>query len=104
MANAHPVARLEEGLEAMRLLFATPDEVDFDGEHITLRGVALGLRPFGDGTAADLGRRARPPRPRARGASWRRVAAAVPRRRRLRGDVGRRAGRSPGPPAGRPTR
>lgn len=47
MANAHPVARLEEGLEAMRLLFATPDEVDFDGAHITLRGVALGLRPFG---------------------------------------------------------
>jgi phthiodiolone/phenolphthiodiolone dimycocerosates ketoreductase len=48
LANAHPVGRLEEGLEAIRLLFASPDEVDFEGEHVTLRGVALGLRPFGD--------------------------------------------------------
>jgi len=48
MANAHPVARLEEGLEAMRLLFATSDEVDFEGAYVTLRGVALGLRPFAE--------------------------------------------------------
>jgi len=48
MANERPVARLEEALTAMRMLFATADEVDFDGEHITLRGVALGLRPYGD--------------------------------------------------------
>jgi phthiodiolone/phenolphthiodiolone dimycocerosates ketoreductase len=48
MTNRRPVARLEEGLEAMRLLFSTSDEVDFAGDHITLRGVALGLRPFGD--------------------------------------------------------
>ncbi len=48
MTNRHPVGRLEEGLEAIRLLFSTTDEVDFAGDHITLRGVALGLRPFGD--------------------------------------------------------
>jgi phthiodiolone/phenolphthiodiolone dimycocerosates ketoreductase len=48
MTNRRPIRRLTEGLEAMRLLFATPDEVDYSGEHITLRGVALGLRPFGD--------------------------------------------------------
>ncbi len=48
MTNRHPIGRLEEGLEAMRLLLSTTDEVDFAGEHITLRGVALGLRPFGD--------------------------------------------------------
>jgi phthiodiolone/phenolphthiodiolone dimycocerosates ketoreductase len=48
LTNEHPVGRLEEGLTAMRLLFGTPEEVDFDGAHITLRGVALGLRPFGD--------------------------------------------------------
>jgi len=48
MANEHPVSRLEEGLTAMRLLFDTPDEVDFDGHYVTLRGVALGLRPYGD--------------------------------------------------------
>ena len=48
MTNRHPVGRLEEGLEAIRLLFATPDEVDYAGAHVTLRGVALGLRPFGD--------------------------------------------------------
>lgn len=48
MANQRPIARLAEGLEAMRLLFSTSDEVDYEGEHITLRGVALGLRPFGD--------------------------------------------------------
>jgi phthiodiolone/phenolphthiodiolone dimycocerosates ketoreductase len=47
MTNEHPIARLEEGLTVMRLLFASPDEVDFTGTHITLRGVALGLRPFG---------------------------------------------------------
>jgi phthiodiolone/phenolphthiodiolone dimycocerosates ketoreductase len=48
MTNAHPIERLTEGLEALRLLFATPDEVDYDGQHVTLRGVALGLRPSGD--------------------------------------------------------
>jgi phthiodiolone/phenolphthiodiolone dimycocerosates ketoreductase len=48
LTNRRPVGRLEEGLEAMRLLFSTSDEVDFHGEHITLQGVALGLRPFGD--------------------------------------------------------
>ena len=48
MTNRRPIGRLEEGLEAMRLLFSTADEVDFTGEYITLRGVALGLRPFGD--------------------------------------------------------
>jgi phthiodiolone/phenolphthiodiolone dimycocerosates ketoreductase len=48
LANEHPVARLEEGLTAMRMLFGTPDEVDFEGEHVSLRGVALGLRPYGD--------------------------------------------------------
>jgi phthiodiolone/phenolphthiodiolone dimycocerosates ketoreductase len=48
MTNDHPIARLEEGLTAMRLLFASPDEVDFTGRYVTLRAVALGLRPFGE--------------------------------------------------------
>jgi len=48
LVNDQPIGRLTEGLEAMRLLFATPDEVDYAGQHVTLRGVALGLRPVGD--------------------------------------------------------
>lgn len=48
MTNTRPIGRLEEGLAAVRLLFASPDEVDFSGDHITLRAVALGLRPYGD--------------------------------------------------------
>jgi phthiodiolone/phenolphthiodiolone dimycocerosates ketoreductase len=48
VANRRPLSRLDEGLEVMRLLMDTPDPVDFDGEHFTLRGAALGLRPLGD--------------------------------------------------------
>jgi phthiodiolone/phenolphthiodiolone dimycocerosates ketoreductase len=48
LENRSPVGRLEEGLEAIRLLFSTSDEVDYAGRHVTLRGVALGMRPFGD--------------------------------------------------------
>jgi len=32
----------------MRLLFETTDGVDYDGEHITLRGAAVGLTPYGE--------------------------------------------------------
>lgn len=46
--NARPLARLAEALDILRLLFSTSDEVDFDGEHFTLRGAAVGLRPFGE--------------------------------------------------------
>jgi len=48
MRNTRPLARLDEALQAIRLLFSTPDEVDFEGEHIVLRGAAVGLRPYGD--------------------------------------------------------
>jgi len=46
--NRRPLARLREGIDVMRLLFSTADEVDFDGEFFTLRGAAVGLRPVGD--------------------------------------------------------
>lgn len=45
--NARPLARLREGLDVLRLLLSTGDEVDFDGEFFTLRGAAVGLRPAG---------------------------------------------------------
>ncbi len=48
MRNDHPLARLDEALQVIRLLFSTPDEVDFEGEHVVLRGAAVGLRPYGD--------------------------------------------------------
>lgn len=48
MENRRATSRLEEALRAMRLLMSTTDEVDFDGEHVTLRGAAVGLEPFGD--------------------------------------------------------
>jgi phthiodiolone/phenolphthiodiolone dimycocerosates ketoreductase len=48
VTNERPLSRLEEGLEVMRLLMASPDPVDYDGEHFRLRGAALGLRPLGD--------------------------------------------------------
>ncbi len=48
MENRPALSRLRESLEAMRLLFSTTDEVDYDGEHVTLRGAAVGLEPFGD--------------------------------------------------------
>jgi len=46
--NERPLARLAEGLAVMRMLFASPDPVDFEGEFFSLRGGALGLRPLGD--------------------------------------------------------
>ncbi|HEX2507422.1 MAG TPA: LLM class flavin-dependent oxidoreductase [Miltoncostaeaceae bacterium] len=48
VANQRPLSRLEEGLEVMRLLMASPDPVDYEGEHFRLRGASLGLRPLGD--------------------------------------------------------
>ncbi|MFN8108988.1 MAG: LLM class flavin-dependent oxidoreductase [Thermoleophilia bacterium] len=48
LRNDRPLARLDEALQVMRLLFSTPDEVDFAGDHITLRGAAVGLRPYGE--------------------------------------------------------
>lgn len=46
--NRRATSRLAESLEVMRLLLGTSDEVDYEGEHITLRGAAVGLRPYGD--------------------------------------------------------
>lgn len=46
--NERPLARLAEGLAVIRLLFDTPEPVDFDGEFFTLRDMSLGLRPAGD--------------------------------------------------------
>jgi phthiodiolone/phenolphthiodiolone dimycocerosates ketoreductase len=48
LTNARPLARLEEALRVIRALLATPEPVDFAGEFFTLRGVAMGLRPYGD--------------------------------------------------------
>lgn len=48
MRNDRPLGRLDEALQVIRLLFSTPDEVDFEGEHVVLRGAAVGLRPYGD--------------------------------------------------------
>ena len=48
VANERPLSRLEDGLEVMRLLMASPDPVDYEGEHFRLRGASLGLRPVGD--------------------------------------------------------
>ena len=45
IANERPLSRLEDGLEVMRLLMASPDPVDYEGEHFRLRGASLGLRP-----------------------------------------------------------
>ena len=61
MTNASPVGRLEEGLAAMRLLFSTPDEVDFDGTHITPAWRGPRPAPVRRVAAADLGCRARSP-------------------------------------------
>jgi phthiodiolone/phenolphthiodiolone dimycocerosates ketoreductase len=47
IANRRPLARLEEALRVMRLLFSTHEPVDFDGDFYRLRGMAMGLRPFG---------------------------------------------------------
>lgn len=48
MENRRATSRLRESLEVLRLLMATTDEVDYDGEHVTLRGAAVGLTPYGD--------------------------------------------------------
>ena len=46
--NRRPLARLAEGLEVIRTLFRSPEPVDFTGEFFRLRGMALGVRPFGE--------------------------------------------------------
>lgn len=48
LTNARPLGRLEEGLGIVRRLWESPEPVDVAGEHFTLRGMALGLRPFGE--------------------------------------------------------
>jgi len=48
LSNARPLARLEEALRVIRALFATHEPVDFAGEFFTLRGMAMGLRPYND--------------------------------------------------------
>lgn len=46
--NRRPLARLEEGLTVLRMLFDSPGPHDFDGEFFHLDGAAMGLRPYGD--------------------------------------------------------
>lgn len=48
MTNERPLGRLEEGLAVMRALWASPDPIDFDGDHFQLRGMALGAPLFGE--------------------------------------------------------
>lgn len=48
LANERPLARVEEGLRIIRALFDSDEPVDFAGDHFTLRGGSLGLRPAGD--------------------------------------------------------
>ncbi len=48
MANERPLARLEEGLEVLRLLMSTTAPVDFEGDHFQLREASVGLAPAGD--------------------------------------------------------
>lgn len=48
LSNDRPLGRLEEGIDIMRRLWASPEPVDHDGRHFTLRGMALGLRPTGE--------------------------------------------------------
>jgi phthiodiolone/phenolphthiodiolone dimycocerosates ketoreductase len=43
-----PVARLSEGIDILRLLWASEGPVDFDGRFHTLHNAVLGLSPFGD--------------------------------------------------------
>lgn len=47
LRNERPMGRLEEGLEVLRLLFSTDEEVDYRGEHFTLEAASMGLRPSG---------------------------------------------------------
>jgi phthiodiolone/phenolphthiodiolone dimycocerosates ketoreductase len=48
LRNDRPLGRLAEAIEVIRTLWASPDPVTFEGEHFTLRGMSLGLRPLGD--------------------------------------------------------
>lgn len=48
LTNERPLARLEEGLALMRMLWESPEPVDFDGDHFQLRGMALGAAPYGE--------------------------------------------------------
>ena len=48
MTNERPLARLDEGLEVMRLLMEGPGPVDFAGDHFRLEGAEMGLAPVGD--------------------------------------------------------
>jgi phthiodiolone/phenolphthiodiolone dimycocerosates ketoreductase len=48
MTNERPLARLEEALRVLRLLFDSPGPHDFDGEFFRLQGAAMGLRPHGE--------------------------------------------------------
>lgn len=45
---ARPVARFEEALKIVRLLWEHDEPVDFDGEFWTLRDAVLGLPPYGE--------------------------------------------------------
>jgi phthiodiolone/phenolphthiodiolone dimycocerosates ketoreductase len=49
MTNDRPLARLDEGLDLMRRLMASPDPIDFDGDHFQVRDGCLGLEPLPSG-------------------------------------------------------
>lgn len=70
MSFERPVARLAEGIEVMRKLWAADGPIDHDGEFFPLKDAVLGLSPYGD---------APPP-------VW--VAAHGPRMLRLTGRLG----------------
>ena len=102
MANAHPVARLEEGLEAMRLLFATPDEVDFEVHTSPCAASRSGCAPSVRHRHRSGSRRTAPAASR-RGSSWRRMAAPVSARRGNMQRCGPPCRTRRGPPDGRPS-
>lgn len=47
LSNRRPLGRLEEGLQVMRLLFASEGPVNFAGDHFTLDGAVMGLGASG---------------------------------------------------------
>jgi phthiodiolone/phenolphthiodiolone dimycocerosates ketoreductase len=48
LTNRRPLARLEEGITVLRMLFEDSGPLDFDGEFFRLDGAAMGLHPYGD--------------------------------------------------------
>lgn len=49
LTTERSVARLEESLKIIRLLWSTPEPVDYEGRFWTLKGAVLGLRSYQEG-------------------------------------------------------